>query len=121
MDRQRLILPLLVLSLGCADDSDGRHSFDGPGGSTWLEAGEGPFDEAIGFVANTRSGTIVPIDLKHATLLGDQLASPFLQPRWVATGDDRMLGDLLAWAPDDSSITLFPQTLHRCFPHTPCV
>ena len=108
MDRQRLSLALLCsVSFACNEDTSGRHAFDGPTSSTWLEAGEGPFDDAIGFVANSRSGTIVPIDLKHATLMGDQNASPFLPPRWVATGDERQLGELVAWAPDTQSIRLF--------------
>ena len=122
MGCQRLIPLLIVGNLACVEDSDGRHSFDGPGASAWLEAGDGPFDEAIGFVANTRSGTIVPIDLKHATLMGDQLASPFLQPRWVATGDERLLGELVAWAPDASSITLFvADHVHKVLVEAPYV
>ena len=81
MDRQRLVFALLCSAgLACNDDTSGRHAFDGPTSSTWLEAGEGPFDDAVGFVANSRSGTIVPIDLKHATLMGDQNASPFSRP-----------------------------------------
>ena len=80
MDRQPrgVIAALILFAAGCDEDSQGRHSFDGPGASDWLEAGQGPFDEAVAFVANTRGGTIVPIDLKHATLLSDLLGSPFL-------------------------------------------
>jgi hypothetical protein len=122
MDCQRLISLLIIGNLACVEDRDGRHAFDGPGASAWLEAGDGPFDEAIGFVANTRSGTIVPIDLKRATLLGDQLASPFLQPRWVATGDERLLGELVAWAPDSSSITLLvADHVHKVLVEAPYV
>ena len=66
----------------------------------------GPFEEPVGFVANTRSGLIVPVDLKHATLLSDQVAAPFVRPRWVSTGSARILGQLAAWAPTDDQITV---------------
>jgi hypothetical protein len=108
MGRQPLISALLVLGLGCADGFRRTPSFDGPTGSTVLDSREmGPFEEPVGFVANSRSGLIVPIDLKHATLLSDQFAAPFIRPRWVATGAARILGQLAVWSPTDEQVTLY--------------
>lgn len=107
---RRLSLAALC-AVGCADLDLGLRPFDGPDGIDVLAAGEGPFDEPVGFVANTRSGTIVPIDVKHGTLLGDQYAAPFLRPRWVATGDQRQLGQIVAWAPAPDQVTVFAADL----------
>ena len=107
MGRQSLITVLAVL-VGCNDGFRRTPSFDGPSSSTVLDSREmGPFEEPVGFVANTRSGLIVPIDLKHATLLSDQVAAPFIRPRWVATGSERILGQVAAWSPTDDKITLY--------------
>jgi hypothetical protein len=97
-----LLLPLL---LGCADEIGGNPAFDGPYHSAVLEDG-GPYESAVGFVANTRSGTIVPLDLKQGTLLSDNIAAPFMLPRVIATGDERQLGEIAVWAPTEESITL---------------
>ena len=66
----------------------------------------------MGFVANTRSGTIVPLDLKQGTLLSDNISAPFMLPRVVATGDQRQLGEIAAWAPTEETITLFATDLN---------
>ncbi len=99
----------LLLALTACDDGFKRTpSFAGPSSSTVLDSREmGPFEEPVGFVANTRSGLIVPVDLKHATLLSDQVAAPFVRPRWVATGAGRILGQLAAWSPTDEQVTLY--------------
>jgi hypothetical protein len=107
MGRQPLITALLVLA-ACDDGFRRTPSFDGPNGSTVLDSREmGPFDEPVGFVANSRSGLIVPVDLKHATLLSDQVAAPFIRPRWVATGAERILGQLAVWSPTEEQVTLY--------------
>ncbi len=108
MDRQPLILGIAVALSACDDTFVRTPSFDGPSASTVLDSAEmGPFEEPVGFVANSRNGRIVPIDLKHATLLSDQVGAPFLRPRWIATGTERMLGDLAVWAPAEDQVTLF--------------
>ena len=107
MGRQPIILGLLALT-ACDDAYVRNGSFDGPAAATVLDSREmGPFEEPVGFVANSRDGLIIPVDLKHATLLSDQVAAPFLRPRWVATGAERILGQLVAWAPTEDSITLY--------------
>lgn len=108
MDRKPMIVSLIVLLSACDDTFVRTPSFDGPSASTVLDSQEmGPFEEPVGFVANARNGRIVPLDLKHATLLSDQVAAPFIRPRWIATGSERRLGDLLAWAPADDQVTLY--------------
>jgi hypothetical protein len=108
MDRQPLIL-LLALGLSACDETFvSTPSFDGPTASVVLDSAEmGPFEEPVGFVANARNGRIVPVDLKHATLLSDQVAAPFLRPRWIATGTNRMLGEMAVWAPSEDTVTLY--------------
>ncbi len=107
MGRQQIILTLLTLA-ACDDPYVRNGSFDGPAAAAVLDSREmGPFEEPVGFVANSRDGLIIPVDLKHATLLSDQVAAPFLRPRWVATGSERILGQLAVWAPTDESITLY--------------
>ncbi len=98
----RLFLPLLVALSACNTQQLTSNWFSGPIGATVLQPWDGsPFTEPIAFVSNSREGTIVPLDLKHATLLGDQAASPYLPPRIVATGDTRQLGDVAAWGEGD--------------------
>jgi len=111
VDRQ----PLIILALGalaCDTDDGRRWAFDGPDASVVLPADDAsPFDVPVGFVANTRSGTITPLDLKHATLLSDQAASPFLPPRVVATGDERALGQIALRAPGEGVVKVFAADL----------
>lgn len=111
MGREPLIFALL-LALGCAEDEGELPWFDGPTGAAVLDPEEGgPFDEPVGFVANARSGTIVPIDVKHVTLLTDQPGAPFLMPRQIATGDERRLDQVAVIANDEEDVTLFASDL----------
>jgi hypothetical protein len=107
--KPRTALPLAALLLvGCADDILLVGAFDGPDATTVLPVGtESPFNIPVGFVANTRNGRIVPLDLKHGTLLGDSVASPYLAPRSIATGDQRQLGQIDVWSPDGAQIDVF--------------
>ncbi len=106
------MLGLVLLLVGCDDEVGDLPWFDGPVGAAVLDPSEGgPFDEPVGFVANSRSGTIVPIDLKHVTLLADQPGSPFLMPRQVATGDERRLDQLAVFATEAEDVTLFATDL----------
>ncbi len=98
---------------GCNRDTLRHFAFDGPEWSDVLYPEEGgPFWTEIGFVANTRDGTIVPLDLRHGTVLGDQYGGPFLRPRQVATGELRQLGQISAWAEDDDTVKVFAADLH---------
>ena len=98
----------LATLLGCKKDDPGIRTFDGPAAATVLPLTPSrPFSVPVGFVSNSRSGRIVPLDLKHATILSDQAAAPFLRARWIATGDQRQLEDLVAWSPDPDHLTLF--------------
>ena len=46
--------------LGCQAPEPGLPWFDGPVGAAVLDPADGgPFDEPVGFVSNSRSGTIV--------------------------------------------------------------
>ncbi len=107
-----LLAPIFI-GTACNRDTTRHFTFDGPEHSAVLypDAG-GPFWTEVGFVANTRDGTIVPLDLRHGTFLGDQFGGPFLRPRVVATGELRQLGQLVAWAPDDRSVVVFAADLH---------
>jgi hypothetical protein len=102
----RMLLAAFVCA--CANEELGAPSFDGPIGSAVLTPSDNAiFGEPVGFVANSRSGTIVPLDLKYGTLLTDQLGASFLRPRWVATGDERILDQLIVWAPQPDQVVLF--------------
>ncbi len=116
MDRQPvslrhlvLLAPLgLVMAWGCTPDDDTDPHFDGPVAATVLHPQQGgPFDEPVGFVSNSRSGRITALDLKHGRLLSDQPTSSFLRAPYVATGRDRILGDIAVYAPTDEQVTLF--------------
>lgn len=115
MGRQPLIFASLFgligapLALtGCDDDEAGLPWFDGPVGAAVLDPSDGgPFDEPVGFVSNSRSGTIVPIDVKHVSLLSDIPGAPFAFPRQIATGDERQLDQIAVWASPDDAVTLF--------------
>jgi len=103
----------LFLSLaGCAIEEPGAPNFDGPSGSDVLVPEDNDlFEEPVGFVANSRSGTIVPIDLKYGILLDDQYAASWLRPRVVATGDERILDQVVAWTPSRTEVSLFANDL----------
>ncbi len=97
---------IALLAAGCSENLQTNPAFDGPYAAAVLQDG-GPFEEPVGFVANTRSGLIVPIDLKNATLLSDIAGAPFMLPRSVATGDERQLTHVAVWTPSAEEVTLF--------------
>jgi len=102
----------LLAVAACALPDQVLPTFDGPERSTvLLPTDGGPFEEPVAFVANTRSGTIVPLDVKHGVEVSDSVASPFLRPRWLATGDETQLGAVAAWAHDDDAVTVFAADL----------
>lgn len=103
----RLLVGVALGLTGCNTLEFASNWFNGPTGATVLDPlDDSPFNEPIGFVANSRDGTIVPLDMKNGTLLSDQAAASFLPPRVVATGDDRQLGEIAAWGRGDA-VTLF--------------
>ncbi len=111
MGRQPLILALALL-FACDEEYGDLPWFDGPSGAAVLDPADGgPFDEPVGFVANSRGGTIVPIDVKHVTLLADQPGSPFLAPRQIATGDERRLDQIAVYATEAEDVTLYAADL----------
>jgi hypothetical protein len=101
-----------LAGLSCNHDPTRHFSFDGPEWSDVLQPEEGgPFWTPIGFVGNSRDGTITPLDLRRGSLLGDQYGSPFTRPRVIATGEMRQLGQLVAWAPSDTEVQVFAADL----------
>ncbi len=116
MDRQQvnprliaLLAPIgLLVAVGCTPDDDTDPHFDGPVAATVLHPEQGgPFDEPVGFVSNSRSGRITALDLKHGRILSDSPGSSFLRAPYVATGRDRILGEIAVSAPSDDEVTLF--------------
>ncbi len=104
--RRLLLLALAGGLAACGVDKPGPYLFDGPTSATVLSPADGgPFNESVGFIANVRSGRITPLDLKHATPLSDLYAAPYLWARGIATGDERQLGQLVAWAPSDTQVS----------------
>ncbi len=80
--------------LACAQTSVVPLHFDGPIAAATLAAEDGPFREPTGYVANLRSGTVVPLDLKHGRLLTDDSLASFVRASPVAFGTGRLLSDV---------------------------
>ncbi len=89
--------PLLLL-LACTTSQDRFAHFSGPVAATTLAEGVGPFDVATGFVANSRSGTVVPLDLKGVRFLSDDPSASFLRASAIPFGDERILADVAVYA-----------------------
>jgi hypothetical protein len=106
VDRQPIVLALGLL-MGCETVNYRLGVFDGPMGTAVLNPEGTVFEEPVGFVANSRNGIIVPLDLKHGTMLSDQYGAPFLRPRWIATGARRMLGQMAVWSSAEDKVTVF--------------
>jgi hypothetical protein len=119
VDRQSVILALGLL-VGCEPLNYRLGVFDGPISSAVLDPTGTVFEEPVGFVANSRNGIIIPLDLKHGTLLGDQYAAPFLRPRWIATGARRLLGHMAVWSPAADQVVVFAaDTAHEVLVEAP--
>jgi len=92
---------------GCDPDDTTDPHFDGPVAAAVLHPLQGgPFEEPVGFVSNSRSGRITALDLKHGRLLSDSPSCSFLRSAYVATGRDRILGDIAVFAPADDQVSL---------------
>lgn len=94
--------------LACdTDPSDLSEVFDGPTHAVVLHPDQGgPFYEPVGIVSSERSGALSLLDIKHGWYLADDPASPFLGSTHLATGSRRILGPLVAYAPDET-VTVF--------------
>ncbi len=102
-----LLMTFAVLS-GCNDVVVLEARMDGPAGAAVLHPDQGgPFYEPIGFVSNARNGRIWPLDLKHGWVVADDSAAPFLAGVPIPTGQRRILGDVVAYAPTSDVVTLF--------------
>lgn len=110
MDSKRVAaLGALAFALGaCQDTVILEPMYSGPAGAAVLHPDlGGPFTEPVGFVSNSRSGLIHALDLKHGWVLADDPAAPFLWGAAMATGADRLLGDLAVYSPTAERVTLF--------------
>ena len=82
--------------------------FDGPSSISVLSPEENTiFHSPVGFVTNSRSGRIVPIDLQHMGPLSDQSAAPFLRARGVSAGSKRLLSKTIPYQNSANQIKLF--------------
>jgi hypothetical protein len=103
---------VVALASGCQTQALPTPIFDGPEWSDVLQPDQGgPFWSPVAFVANTRDGSITPLDLRHGTAVSDQHGAPFLPPRRVATGNTRQLGQIAAWVPAEDRVTVFAADL----------
>lgn len=101
-------LVALLSLLGCSEPLDAIPThFDGPIAAAVLPAYAGPWDVPAGFVANSRNGTIVPLDLLMGRLLTDDPTASFLRAAAVATGEARLLSDVAVVPGADGSVTLW--------------
>ena len=83
----------LLFGYGCTQNLPYNALFDGPAASTIVPAESGMWEQPLGFIANRRSGTVVPLDLQHNSPFSDQLTAPFMRPRGVAMGQMRQIAD----------------------------
>jgi hypothetical protein len=109
-----MIFSLALSSLvGCSDPTGILLHFDGPIAAAVIPGGASVFDDPVGVVANQRSGSIVPVDLKSGRLLTLSEAASFLRTPALATGVDRLLGDVeVNVAADGSTMVWATDTAH---------
>lgn len=88
------MISFLTLLLACSQTSVVPLHFDGPIAAAVLAADDGPFREPTGYVANLRSGTVIPLDLKHGRLLTDDTLASFVRASPIALGTGRLLSDV---------------------------
>ncbi|MFZ5481203.1 MAG: hypothetical protein ACOZNI_30875 [Myxococcota bacterium] len=103
----------MILALfACAEQETVPLHFDGPVAAAVLAEDDGPFGEPTGYVASSRSGTIVPLALKQGRLLTDDDTASFLRAAALVTGRARLLSDVAVtgtgdtvtvWAADTST------------------
>lgn len=97
----------MLASLACLESANLEGDFDAPASATVLHPDQGgPFKDPVAFVANQGRGTVVPLDIKHGWMVAEDPAAPYLESPHIATGADRVLGAIAAYAPDDQTVTL---------------
>ncbi|MBW1877719.1 MAG: hypothetical protein JRJ84_05115 [Deltaproteobacteria bacterium] len=107
MNRASLALVLLVAS-ACRDDDPWEGNFDIPtvGAVLQNEVG-GPFEEPVGYGASIHGGQIAILALKQGRYLSDDDAASFVSAAPLATGRNRVIGSLAAYAPDEQNIVVY--------------
>ncbi len=100
------VIFLLALT-GCNNLEPILLHFDGPIAAAVIPGGESVFDDPVGLVANQRSGLIVPLDLKQGRLLTMSMTASFLRAPSLATGRDRLLGDVEVYVNAEGSTTVW--------------
>lgn len=104
---------MILFLLGCSEEFGIPLHFEGPVSAAWLaESDDLPFQTPVGFVANSRSGTIVPLNLKEGRLLSDDGMASFLRASLLTTGRTRQLGELAAFA-DAGLVQLWTTDVYR--------
>jgi hypothetical protein len=105
MARQQVITmtTFMVLLAGCADVEPYDGAFDFPTALGVLQEST-IFDEPIGYVASGHSGQISLLALKQGRFLTDDPYVSFLRGAPIATGRDRIITDLGAFQPSDTTI-----------------
>lgn len=104
----RPALALLVLA-GCAEETEviPLH-FAGPVAAAVLPKDASVWENPAGFVANSRDGSITPVDLKLGRLLNDDATGTFLRASNLTTGHERLLADVAVVASaDGTTVTLW--------------
>ena len=97
----------MLLGYGCTQNLPYNALFDGPTASTVVPAEYGMWEQPLGFIANRRSGTVIPLDLQHNSPFSDQITAPFLRPRGVAMGQMRQISDIHVDVPSVDQLTIF--------------
>lgn len=103
----RPCLVLLALA-ACQQPTDYSGTLDTPAAIAVLDrGGPGPFREAVGYAADRHGGTIRQLALASNRYLADDVAASFFRGTPLATGDERVLTDLVAYGPDANTATVF--------------
>lgn len=89
---------MILLLLACTNLQVSVPRFDGPVAAAVVDEGVGPFDVSTGYVANSRGGTVVPLDLVSGRFLTDDPFASFLRGSSVPFGDEHILADLAVYA-----------------------
>lgn len=104
---------LLGALAACADDVIVSGTLNSPGHIAVLDADQGPFDEPVGYAADRHGGLIRVLALNRGgTYLESGIAS-FFPARGIATGRDRILGQLAAVTSDDGAVRIIAADLRH--------
>ncbi|MCO4743234.1 MAG: hypothetical protein KC912_00505 [Proteobacteria bacterium] len=103
------LAPLVVLALvGCKETQRTPGAFDTPSALAILEpATGGPFNQPIGYAANTDGGRIAVLALTSGTFLSDDSSSPLARADRLATGEGRRINEIAVYAPEAGHVDLF--------------